>query len=47
MAFGSIAQMINDILQRAPRTGEVAVYQARQANSGLSDADLVRELVLE
>ena len=30
---------------RAPRTGEVAVYQARQANSGLSDADLVRELV--
>ena len=45
MAFGSITQMINDILQRAPRTGEVAGYQARQANSGLSDADLVRELV--
>ncbi len=45
MAFGSITQMITDILQRAPRSGEVAAYQARQTNGGLSDADIVRELV--
>ncbi len=37
--------MITDILQRAPRSGEVAAYQARQTNGGLSDADIVRELV--
>ncbi len=42
MAFGSITQMITDILQRAPRSGEVAAYQARQTNGGLSDADIVR-----